>query len=167
MNEPRDLTEIDNSMLDSRDEVTDPDIKNDDMVVPGSKALSTVEKRQAWRLAGRVLRIVATITAAAGQVLNEVVEVIFSGPGQVNPRPNNDVRIDNTEIDPGDGTFTFHFTATRDNWRWRGEIRVDEDDADIDYINQDPNLPLQRLAGGQWVAANAVPVQLGCGWAQN
>ncbi|KAH7556272.1 hypothetical protein J3E72DRAFT_266891 [Bipolaris maydis] len=125
--------------------------------------VAPLEKRD-WQLTGRVLRIVATITVAAGQVLNEIYDVIFGGPGDVNPTNNNVITISNTEIDAGDDTFSFNFQGQHDGWIWRGQIDVTEDGG-VNFIRQlDEDDTLQQLVGDQYVNRPAGNLQLGCGF---
>jgi hypothetical protein len=116
----------------------------------------------AWRLAGRILRIIATITVGPGQVLNEVLNVIFGGPGVVGAEGESLVSIGETEIDEGDQTFEFLFTGFGDNFRWHGQIQVSEG-GDSNWVNQVTQHPLEQQQNGAWVAS-AAGLMLGCGW---
>jgi len=101
----------------------------------------------AWRLAGRILRIIATITVGPGQVLNEVLNVIFGGPGVVGAEGESLVSIGETEIDEGDQTFEFLFTGFGDNFRWHGQIQVTEG-GDFNWVNQVTQHPLEQQQNG-------------------
>jgi hypothetical protein len=86
-------------------------ISNTNIAAPEARSL------QVWRLAGRILRIIATITVGPGEVLNEILNVIFGGPGVVGAEGGSLVSIGATEIDDGDETFEFLFTGFGDNFR--------------------------------------------------
>jgi hypothetical protein len=92
-------------------------ISNIDVVAPEARLLSV------WNLAGRVLRIIATITVGPGEVLNEIPNVIFGGPGDVGPQGESTVTIGATEIDEGDETFEFLFTGKGTTFGGTGRFR--------------------------------------------
>jgi hypothetical protein len=99
---------------------------------------------------------------APGQVLNEILNVIFGGPGDVGAEGDSQVTIGATEIDEGDETFDFIFTGTGDNYRWHGQIQVTEE-GDFNFVNQITSNPLEQQDNGNWVRS-AAGLALGCGW---
>lgn len=131
-------------------------------MVAAPNELAHLEKR-AWNLNGRVLRIVAGIFVGEGNLLREIVEIVFHGPGQADPANGTPVTIDHTEIDDGQQTFTVYFNGENDGWRWHGEAMVDED-GEISHVSQQFN-PLQQEVGNQWVERPGNMLQFGYGWA--
>jgi hypothetical protein len=97
-----------------------------------------------------------------GQVLNEILNVIFAGPGDVGAEGDSQVTISATEIDEGDETFDFLFTGRGDNYRWHGQIQVTEE-RDFNFVNQVTANPLEQQDNGNWVCS-AAGLALGCGW---
>jgi hypothetical protein len=102
-----------------------------------------------------------------GLVLNEVLSVIFGGPGDVGPVADSPIDIGATEIDEGgddgENTFEFLFTGTRDRYRWHGQIQVTEA-GEFNFIKRATDHPLEQQNNGNWVPS-AVDFSLACGWA--
>ncbi|TDZ20568.1 hypothetical protein Cob_v006793 [Colletotrichum orbiculare MAFF 240422] len=123
--------------------------------------LAILQKRQPWVLSGRILRFFVDVALAPGQVLNEVFELVFGGPGNIHPRAGQTVHIEQTEIDAGLGEFTFRITAERDSFRVHAEIQVQTGDIALYYVHRVG--ALEFFQNNRWVAS-ALQVAVGCGF---